>query len=111
MPGGLNEPTLVDEEKGPEEPDGAGTPGLGFRTTLEIGEVTFALAEVLTKAGIRLPQFHTRLDPAAERRWVVRLGDCNVVQARDILDLMKDGLILRERYPEEAINGAPVKNS
>ncbi|MFG2927970.1 hypothetical protein [Streptomyces achromogenes] len=111
MPGGLNEPALVDDEKGPEEPGSADTPGLGIRTTLEIGEVTFALADVLAKAGIRLPQFHTRLDPAAERRWMVRLGDCNVVQARDILDLMKDGLILRERHPEEAINGTPGKNS
>jgi hypothetical protein len=108
VPERLNEPALVDGEKGPEGLDGGRVPKLGIRQTLEVGEITFALEAVLAKAGIRLPQFHTRLAPAENRRWVVRLGDCNVVQARDLLDLLKDGLTLRERHPEEAINGTPA---
>ncbi|MDN3259668.1 hypothetical protein QWJ26_07530 [Streptomyces sp. CSDS2] len=111
MPERLNEPALVDGEVGPERPRDEGIPALGIRQTLEVGEITFALDAVLAQAGIRLPQFHTRLSPAENRRWVVRLGDCNVMQARDLLDLLKDGLTLRERHPEEAINGTPAKDS
>ncbi|MEU3523634.1 hypothetical protein AB0E62_07175 [Streptomyces sp. NPDC038707] len=107
MPGELSELAPADGEK----PGDEGFPKLGIRQTLEVGEITFALDAVLAKAGIRLPQFHTRLAPAENRRWVVRLGDCNVVQARDLLDLLKDGLTLRERHPEEAINGASAKDS
>ncbi|MFF7095095.1 hypothetical protein ACFY9A_22265 [Streptomyces rubradiris] len=110
MPGGLNESALVDGEKEPERSGGEDVPKLGIRQVLEVGETTFALAETLEKAGIRLPQFHTRLAPAEERRWVVRLGDCNVYQAREILCLLRDGLTLRERHPEEAISGAPAKD-
>ncbi|MGW8695721.1 hypothetical protein J3S85_32695 [Streptomyces lavenduligriseus] len=111
MPGGLNELAPVDGEKSPESPGDEHIPTLGIRQTLEVGEITFALDAVLAEAGIRLPQFHTRLAPAENRRWVVRLGDCNVVQARGLLDLLKDGLTLRERHPEEAINGTSAKDS
>ncbi|WP_181797175.1 hypothetical protein [Streptomyces sp. WELS2] len=107
MPERLRESALVDGEK----PGGEEVPRLGIRQVLEVGETTFALAEALEKAGIRLPQFHTRLAPAEDRRWVVRLGDCNVYQAREILRLLRDGLTLRERHPEEAINGAPSEDS
>ncbi|MFF9025594.1 hypothetical protein [Streptomyces eurythermus] len=111
MPERLNELAPVDGEKSPESPGDEHTPTLGIRQTLEVGEITFALDAVLAEAGIRLPQFHTRLAPAENRRWVVRLGDCNVVQARSLLDLLKDGLTLRERHPEEAINGTSAKDS
>ncbi|MEV5345475.1 hypothetical protein [Streptomyces achromogenes] len=108
MPERLTESAQVDGEKPGGEED---VPKLGIRQVLEVGETTFALAETLEKAGIRLPQFHTRLAPAEDRRWVVRLGDCNVYQAREILHLLRDGLTLRERHPEEAINGTPAKDS
>ncbi|MFF5440620.1 hypothetical protein [Streptomyces achromogenes] len=111
MPGGLNENAVVDGEEGPAAPGGEDIPKLGIRQVLEVGETTFALAETLEKAGIRLPQFHTRLAPAEDRRWVVRLGDCNVYQAREILHLLRDGLTLRERHPEEAISGTPARDS
>ncbi|GAA2221225.1 hypothetical protein [Streptomyces nogalater] len=109
MPERLNEAAQVDGEKGPERP-GGGIPRMGIRQTLEVGEITFALDAALAQAGIRLPQFHTRLAPAENRRWVVRLGDCSVVQGRALLDLVLDGLTLRERHPEEAINGTPAKD-
>ncbi|MFD0393853.1 hypothetical protein ACFQ3Z_21665 [Streptomyces nogalater] len=52
MPGGLNEPALVDGEKGPERPGDEGIPKLGIRQTLEVGEITFALDAVLAEAGV-----------------------------------------------------------
>ncbi|MEU2717831.1 hypothetical protein [Streptomyces sp. NPDC007205] len=71
---------------------------------VEVQEVTLALAGVLEDAGIKLPQFHARLAPSEARDWVVRLGDVNVRHGLAICNLLRDGLTLRQRFPEESVN-------
>ncbi|MFF5025922.1 hypothetical protein ACFY2J_17125 [Streptomyces collinus] len=71
---------------------------------VEVQEVTIALAGVLEEAGIKLPQFHARLAPAEACDWVVRLGDVNVRHGLAICNLLRDGLTLRQKHPEESVN-------
>ncbi|RAJ53642.1 hypothetical protein K376_05602 [Streptomyces sp. PsTaAH-130] len=66
---------------------------------IEVAEITNSLAAVLNEAAIKLPQFHTRLAPNECRDFVIRLGDCNLRQGRALLDLLLDGLILRQQRP------------
>lgn len=76
------------------------------RLLIEVQEITTALGAVLDEAGIKLPQFHARLAPQEGRDWVIRLGDCNALQGLSLCNLLRDGLILRQRHPEESINAA-----
>ncbi|MFI2909483.1 hypothetical protein ACG2OD_14705 [Streptomyces sp. PDY-4] len=69
--------------------------------SVEVDEVTDALAGVLESAGIRLPQLTGR---PLNSDWAVRLGDCNVRVALALINLCRDGLTLRERHPEESAN-------
>jgi hypothetical protein len=68
---------------------------------VEVDEATDALAGVLEAASIRLPQLVSR---PVDTDWVVRLGDCNVRVAMALYNLLRDGLTLREKYPEESVN-------
>lgn len=104
MSTGQTAPALADNVK-----DGAMLPHGGDDDVpailvTEVMEVTNALAAVLDEAGITLPQFHARLAPQESRDWVVRLGDCNVLQGLSIYNLLRDGLTLRQKHPEESIN-------
>ncbi|MFF5433391.1 hypothetical protein ACFY5K_25540 [Streptomyces griseofuscus] len=71
---------------------------------LEVQRVTNALAEALEEAGIRLPQFTALGGAESEPEWLVRLGNCNVGVGLELYRLVKDGLYLRQTYPEESVN-------
>jgi hypothetical protein len=70
----------------------------------EVVEITNMLASVLDEARIKLPQLHARLEPRTAGDWLVRLGDCNVLVGLALANLLRDGLILREKHPEESTN-------
>jgi excinuclease UvrABC helicase subunit UvrB len=70
----------------------------------EVVEITNMLGSVLDEAGIKLPQLHSRLEPGTGGDWLVRLGDCNVLVGLSLANLLRDGLILREKHPEESTN-------
>ncbi|MDQ1016727.1 hypothetical protein [Streptomyces afghaniensis] len=77
------------------------------RLVTEVEEVTNALATVLDEAGIGLPQFEALRPPTEGREWLVQLGQCNVNVGLALCNLMRDGLTLRKKYPEESVNARP----
>ncbi|AYN41707.1 hypothetical protein D9753_25700 [Streptomyces dangxiongensis] len=79
------------------------------RLVIEAEEVTEALAGVLAEAGIQLPRLVgiTAIGPTApreEREWLVQLGQCNVRAGLALYNLLRDGMTLRQKHPEESIN-------
>lgn len=72
---------------------------------VEVHEVTIALAGALDDAGIRLPQLKATAERGADD-WAVQLGDCNVRTGLALMNLVRDGLTLRQKYPEESVNAS-----
>ncbi|MEW2167497.1 hypothetical protein AB0912_31520 [Streptomyces sp. NPDC007084] len=70
----------------------------------EAVEVSLALAGALEDAGLRLPQFAAG---AGDGDHLIRLGACNVRVGRALYHLVRDGLTLRARYPEESVHAQP----
>lgn len=105
MPAGQVAPALADDEKGrmmlPHSRDNDDVPAI---LVTEVMEIMTSLAAVLDEAGIKLPQFGALKGASEGPDWVVRLGDCNVLQGLSICNLLRDGLTLRQKHPEESIN-------
>ncbi|WP_030606658.1 hypothetical protein [Streptomyces fulvoviolaceus] len=62
--------------------------------------MSIALGGALDDAGIRLPQFAV----ATSGEFLIRLGACNVRVGMVLHNIIRDGLTLRARHPEESVN-------
>ncbi|MEV6496921.1 hypothetical protein [Streptomyces prunicolor] len=67
---------------------------------MEASTVSIAIDEALRDAGLNLPQFAV----ATTDDYLIRLGSCNVQVGMALCNLIRDGLTLRDKYPEESIN-------
>jgi hypothetical protein len=67
---------------------------------VEASEVSIALGGALDDAGIKLPQFAV----TTNGDFLIRLGACNVRVGKALHNIIRDGLTLRAKHPEESVN-------